>query len=160
MFISFTVASPRVRFREEQNFRNYSMCTISYFVLKSRSANFTWQPRSKATRKRSILLSEPTSPLSEKPLWNCFFPRWVWHPQICIKIGQGSRGSDSVFSHSAQCTEVANKAKRLNFVIGVPFEIFRNRLSPHYTGPKCVHYANLFAKCLGRYQPFLSKFID
>ncbi len=43
---------PLVRFREEQNFRNPEMCSISYFVIKRRSANHSWRPSSKAPRKK------------------------------------------------------------------------------------------------------------
>ncbi len=46
---------PFVRFREEQNFRNPEMCTISYFVIKHRSANHSWRPSSKAARKKLTL---------------------------------------------------------------------------------------------------------
>ncbi len=39
-----------VRFREEQNFKNPGMCSISYFVIKHRSENHSWWTNSKATR--------------------------------------------------------------------------------------------------------------
>ncbi len=37
--------------REEQNFGNPGMCSISYFLIKRRSANHSWRPSSKAARK-------------------------------------------------------------------------------------------------------------
>ncbi len=45
---------PLVRYREEQNFRNPGKCSISYFVIKCRSANHTWRPSSKAARTFTI----------------------------------------------------------------------------------------------------------
>ncbi len=44
---------PLVRFREEQNFRNPKMCSISNFVIKHWGANHSWWPSSKAARKFS-----------------------------------------------------------------------------------------------------------
>ncbi len=41
---------PLVRVREEQNFKNPGMCSMSYFVIKRQSVNHPWRPRSKATR--------------------------------------------------------------------------------------------------------------
>ncbi len=49
---------PLVRFREEQNFRNPGLCSISYFVIKRRSANHSWRPSSKAARKSDHLLKK------------------------------------------------------------------------------------------------------
>ncbi len=52
-----------------------------------------------------------------------FFSRWVRHHYPCIRISQGSRNSDrNVFSPSAQCTEAANKARRLTFTIWRSFQ--------------------------------------
>ncbi len=53
-----------------------------------------------------------------------FFPRWVCHRHPCMQISQGSRGSDRLYalSPSAQCTEAANKARRLIFMIRRSFQ--------------------------------------
>ncbi len=47
-----------------------------------------------------------------------FFPRWVWHPISVSKVAKDlGVQTDDMFSPSAQCTEAANKARRMIFMI-------------------------------------------
>ncbi len=72
---------------------------------------------------QSIGLSATTSQLAEKSTWDCPFPRWVWHPHSCMKNNQGTRGSGiQCILPLCQCTEAANKARRLTLVISRSFQ--------------------------------------
>ncbi len=83
----------------------------------------------------SILPSETTSRLGEKLPRDCLFPRWVWYPTHCILISQGSRLSDRhVFVPSAQCTEAANKVRRLIFMIRRSFQGLSKSVFTHLYG--------------------------
>ncbi len=45
--------------------------------------------------------------------------------------------ADNKFSPSAQCTEAADMARRLIFMVGAPPKISQNRFSSLSTKPKC-----------------------
>ncbi len=74
-----------------------------------------------------------------------FFPRWVWHPHPCIHISQGPRGSDGEYVlPSAQCTEAANKARRMIFMIRCSFQdLSKSAFIPLYGA--LVRWPNLVA---------------
>ncbi len=54
-----------------------------------------------------------------------FFHRWVWHPHPCVHmlVKKLRVQTDNVFSPSAQCTEAANKARGLIFMIRRSFRV-------------------------------------
>ncbi len=55
----------------------------------------------------------------EDPLKLSSFTEGFGHPNPCVRIGQGSRGADNEFSHSA---DAANRTRRLIFMIRRSFQ--------------------------------------
>ncbi len=65
----------------------------------------------------SILQNAIISQSGEKLPCDCYFSPWAWHPTPVSNLVKGlGVQADYVFSPSAQCTEAANKARRLIFM--------------------------------------------